>query len=67
MFLIVGLLELAASVGLINGRPHGIGDGVCIHDHMTLSISCCTANRLDQGSFRTKEAFPYLHPEWLPA
>ena len=24
---------------------------------MTLSISCCTANRLDQGSFRTKEAF----------
>ena len=56
MFLIVRLLNRASPLRLLDRRPHRIRDRICIHDNMPLGISRCSANRLNQGRFRTQES-----------
>ena len=48
MLLIISLLDLTAAFRLLNRHPHGICDGIGIHDHMTLRIPCRTANCLNK-------------------
>ena len=56
MLLIIGFLDFPATVGFLNGISHGIRHHVCIHDNVSFAVSGSTANGLDQGSLRTKEA-----------
>ena len=57
VLLIVLLLDGPTTVGLIQGNPHGICNGIRVHDDMTLRISCRTADGLNQGGCASKEAF----------
>ena len=57
MFLIVLFLNLPAALRLFNGKAHGVGDGICIHDYTALGISGRTPDGLNQRNLRTQEAF----------
>ena len=57
MFFIIFHLDLTTSVGLIQCFPHGVRDGVRIHDDMAFRITGRTADSLDQGSRTSKESF----------
>ena len=57
MFFIIGVLQAAAPLGLLNGPPHGIGHVVGIHDDPSLGVPGGPAYGLDQRGLRTQEAF----------
>ena len=48
VLLIVLLLDLTSAVRLVDGGPHGIGNGIRIHDHMAFGVSRQHVSRLDQ-------------------
>ena len=57
MLCVIGKLFGPAPLRFIYCTLHGIGDGIRIHYHMTLCISCSTSDCLNQGCFRSQEAF----------
>ena len=57
MGFVVFFLNRTSSLGFVNGTPHGVGNGIRIHDNMPLGISSSTTNGLNQRGFGTKEAF----------
>ena len=48
VFLVVGLLDGPAAVGLVNGPAHGVSDDIGVHMHFTMGISGSPADGLDQ-------------------
>ena len=56
MLPVVSLLYRSPSFCLRDCFFHGFCHIICIHDHMAFAVSCCTADSLYQGCFRTEEA-----------
>ena len=56
MGLVVGLLNRASAVCLIDGLLHGIGDHVRIHDNPAVGISRGSSHSLNQGGLRAEES-----------
>ena len=48
MYSCTKVVTCAAALRLINGHTHGIRDLIRIHDYMSLTVSCCTSDGLDQ-------------------
>ena len=51
MLLIIGLLDGATAIRLIDGILHRLRDAVRVHDDVAMLISGCTADDLDHRSF----------------
>ena len=57
MLFVICDLDVAATIGFINGFMHGIGNVIGIHDDGSGHISRGTTNRLDEGTIGTQETF----------
>ena len=57
MGLVIRLLDFPPSVRLINGSPHGIRNGIRVHNYVSLRVPCRPPDGLDQRSFRTEKTF----------
>ena len=57
MLFIIGLLDGAAAVRLIDRVLHRFRDAVRVHDDVAVLISGGTTDDLDHRSFRAQEAF----------
>ena len=55
--LVIGLLFLAAAVGLGDGAFHRAGHAVGIEDDAAIDVTRGAADGLDEGGFRAQEAF----------
>ena len=57
MLLVVGDLDVTATVGFVDGLVHGFGDVIGIHDDGAGHISCGTADGLNQRTIGAQESF----------
>ena len=57
MLFVVLLLGRSSAVRLADGTVHGIRHGIGVHDDVSLGVSGCSSDRLDQGCLRSQEAF----------
>src|SRR6185312_8957112 len=57
VLLVVGDLLGAATLGLVDGLAHRLGDVVGVHVHLTRHVAGGAADGLDQAAGRPKEAF----------
>ena len=54
---VVGLLLLAATLGLGHGAFHRAGDAVGVEDDLAVDVPGSAADGLDQAGFRAEETF----------
>ena len=57
MLFVIGHLNLAAALRLLDGLFHRIGHNVCVHDDFAVGITGSTANRLNQRTAVAQETF----------
>ena len=56
MRLVVSYLLSTATVGLVDGRLHAVGDAICIEDDQPMHITSGTSRRLRERAVRAEEA-----------
>ena len=57
MLFIISHLDCPTAGSFINSALHGLGHGICIHNHMTLAVSSCPSDGLDKTAFVAEKTF----------
>ena len=55
MFLVIGKLDCATALSLLNRKAHGVGNLVGIHDYSAIKISGSTTNSLRKRTVTTQK------------